>query len=73
MTGSSCSQPLHMPYTCILPLMFSELTLAQNPTATPPKIETSLFSDTDDAYRWNHVSVIGEHDGFYGKNNVVPP
>lgn len=41
--------------------------------ATPPKIETSLFSDTDDAYRRNHVSVIGEHDRFHGKNNVAPP
>ncbi|MBH1635076.1 hypothetical protein I5U65_07940 [Stenotrophomonas maltophilia] len=41
--------------------------------ATLPNIETSLFSDTDDAYRRNHVSVIGERNGFYGENNVGPP
>ncbi|MBH1540564.1 hypothetical protein U5F73_05240 [Stenotrophomonas pavanii] len=40
---------------------------------TLPKIETSAFSDTDDAYRRNHVSVIGERDGFCGKNNIGPP
>lgn len=40
---------------------------------TLPKIETSAFSDTDDAYRRNHVSVIGGRDGFCGKNNIGPP
>lgn len=46
---------------------------ASKADATLPKIETSLFSDTDDAYRRNHISVSGKLDGFYGENNVGPP
>ncbi|MGE8453619.1 MAG: hypothetical protein ACN6OP_24030 [Pseudomonadales bacterium] len=40
---------------------------------TLPKIETSAFSDTEDAYCRNHVSVIGERDGFHGTSNIGPP
>ncbi len=46
---------------------------ASEADATLPKIEISLFSNTDDAYRRNHVSVIGERDGFHGTSNIGPP
>lgn len=57
----------------VLPASRPQDETATEADTTLPNIEISLFSDTDDAYRRNHVSVIGERDGFYGENNVGPP
>lgn len=57
----------------VLPASRSYSEAAAEVQATLVNIEASAFSDTDDAYSRNHISVSGERNGFYGTNNIGPP